>query len=56
MNKWPWVAYGMMWIATAAAVIAGIYYTKSIHCLWFLLIPAGKRIMYENKEENEDDN
>lgn len=27
------------WIGTAAAVIVGMYITKSIDCLWFLLIP-----------------
>lgn len=33
-------AVGMAWMATSAAVIAGIYITKSANCLWALLLPA----------------
>lgn len=31
-----WFGFGAMWLAIAGAVSVGIYYTKSIHCLWFL--------------------
>lgn len=34
-NKWK-IA---MWISTAAAVIAGAYFTKSAWCLWTMIIP-----------------
>lgn len=27
------------WIVTDTVVIAGLYFTESIDCLWFLLIP-----------------
>lgn len=36
-----WVAYASAWVATAAAVIAGIYLTGSAWCLWALFIPLG---------------
>ena len=37
--KYLYIAYGMMWLSMAIAVSVGIYYTHSIHCLWFMLIP-----------------
>lgn len=36
-----WLAYASAWIATSAAVIAGIYLTGSAWCLLALLIPLG---------------
>ena len=36
-----WLAYAAAWIATASAVIAGIYLTGSAWCLLALLIPLG---------------
>lgn len=35
-----WIAYAVMWISTAVAVIFGIYETGSAWCLWAFLIPA----------------
>lgn len=49
MNKWVWIGYGMMWLSVALAVSVGIYFTHSIHCLWFLLIPSCMSFR-ENKE------
>ena len=34
------VAVAFIWIASALAIIAGLYFTKDMRCLWFLLIPA----------------
>lgn len=34
-----WFAYAMMWVAVSVAVSIGLYYTRNIHCLWFLIIP-----------------
>ena len=42
-----------VWISTAAAVIAGLYFTHSIHCLWFMLIPVF--IRFREKENKEND-
>lgn len=35
-----WLAYAIMWIAVSVAVGIGLYFTRNIHCLWFLLIPS----------------
>jgi len=35
-----YAAYGMMWVATAAAVCIGLWLTQNPNCLWALLIPA----------------
>lgn len=34
-----WFACGMMWFSVGLAIAVGIYFTHSIHCLWFLIIP-----------------
>lgn len=34
------IAYAIMWIAVSAAVIAGLYFTRSANCLWAFLLPA----------------
>lgn len=33
------------WMATAAVVITGLYFTGSTECLWFLLIPFFATVM-----------
>lgn len=52
MNKWVWIGYGMMWLSVALAVSVGIYFTHSIHCLWFLLIPSC--VSFSENKENKD--
>lgn len=39
MNKWAYIAYGCIWMATSAAVITVIIVTKSLAPLWALIIP-----------------
>ena len=39
-NKTFVLAVASMWFATALAVIAGIFITKSASCLWAMFIPA----------------
>ena len=39
MNKNAYFAYSIIWLSTAMAVSVGIYFTHSVHCLWFMLIP-----------------
>lgn len=34
-----WKAIAVVWVATAAAVVAGLYYTNDPRCLWALLVP-----------------
>lgn len=53
------LAIGSAWLATAFAVAVGIYYTHSIHCLWFMIIPLCLRIKsvektQSNNKEKED--
>jgi hypothetical protein len=38
-NSWAYIAYGMIWMATAVAVGIGIWITKNPNCLWAMLIP-----------------
>lgn len=39
-NKTFILTVASMWFATALAVIAGIFITKSANCLWAMFIPA----------------
>lgn len=52
--KYLYIAYGMMWLSVAIAVSVGIYYTHSIHCLWFMLIPTLVRFHAEPDGESEE--
>ena len=38
MNFGMWVSKAIIGVSISAAVVAGIYYTKSALCLWALLI------------------
>lgn len=49
-----WLAYASAWVATAAAVIAGIYLTGSAWCLWALLIPLGISIRTGNDNSKKN--
>ena len=49
-----WLAYAPAWIATSAAVIAGIYLTGSAWCLWALLIPLGISVQSKKDTQEED--
>lgn len=51
MNKLFWIGYGMMWFSVALAVSVAIYFTHSIHCLWFLIIPSLVSFHTERKEQ-----
>lgn len=33
------IAYALVWLSVALAVVAGLYFTKDIRCLWFLVLP-----------------
>lgn len=48
-----WFAYASAWIATAAAVIAGIYLTGSAWCLWALFIPAMIRVTHKDDDNDK---
>lgn len=48
-----WIGYAAAWISTAAAVIAGMYFTESAWCLWALILPAVIKI--ERGKENDAD-
>ena len=56
MNKYVWIAYGMMWLSVALAISVGIYFTQNIHCLWFFLIPMMMKVKSGsgNEAESED--
>ena len=54
MKKGWEIAYSSMWFATALAVIAGLYFTHSIHCLWFMLIPTIMRFRSTSDDKTND--
>ncbi len=47
-------AYAMAWISASAAVIAGMYFTKSAWCLWAFILPACIEIKHKKKDEEEN--
>lgn len=48
-----------VWLSTALAVGAGLYFTHDMRCLWFMVIPLFMNIRAEhtthNNEENKDE-
>ena len=43
-----------VWLSSALAISAGLYFTHDIKCLWFLLIPACVKVsMHKVKDEAE---
>lgn len=48
-----YLAYAAAWISTAAAVMAGMYFTHSPWCLWALLFPAC--ISFPNHFKDDED-
>lgn len=44
-----YLAYAMAWISTSAAVIAGMYFTKSAWCLWAFVLPACIELKHKPK-------
>ena len=49
------VAVASIWAASALAIIAGLYFTKDMRCLWFLLIPACVGVRTGKKEESNNE-
>lgn len=49
-----WFAYAMAWLSTAAACIAGMYFTHSAWCLWALILPACIKITNGKESEDKD--
>jgi hypothetical protein len=50
-----WTTIAVIWVASSAAIIAGMYLTKSAWCLWAFLIPGSIRIT-SGKDQEEQDN
>ena len=48
-----WLAYAIMWIAVSVAVGIGLYFTRNIHCLWFLTIPSFVSLKDSVKDKKE---
>ena len=42
-----------IWLSTSIAIGIGLYYTKDIKCLWFLLIPTFNHYVTTSKENEE---
>lgn len=55
MNKLFWIGYGMMWLSVALAISVGIYFTHSIHCLWFLIVPSLISFHTEGRKDDISD-
>ena len=52
--KGIYFAYAMMWVAVSVAVSIGLYFTRNIHCLWFLIIPLFVSVKHEPKDDGKD--
>lgn len=50
-----WFAYAMMWVAVSVAVSIGLYFTRNIHCLWFLIIPSLVSVKHDPKDNGNSD-
>ena len=49
------IAVASIWISVSLAVIAGIYFTRDMRCLWFLLIAACMRVGSKDEKEEKDE-
>ena len=49
--KGIYFAYAIIWVAVSVAVIIGLYFTRNIHCLWFLIIPLFVSVEHDSKDE-----
>ena len=49
------VAVASIWVASALAIIAGLYFTKDMRCLWFLIVPACVGVRTGKKEESNNE-
>lgn len=47
-----WFAYATVWLSVSIAVSVGIYFTRNIHCLWFLLVPSFVSIKTSTKDQD----
>ena len=43
-----------IWLSTSIAISVGLYYTKDIRCLWFLLIPSLNCFVTTSKEKQNE--
>ena len=48
-----WFAYAMMWVAVSVAVSIGLYFTRNIHCLWFMIIPSLVSVKQDSKDKDK---
>ena len=54
MKHWVQVV-AIIWISACAAISIALYFTHSVACLWFLLVPALMSIRTTDDEDNKDD-
>ena len=47
------VTYMVVWVCFCIAVSVGLYITKDINCLWFLIIPSLLSINIKSDKKNE---
>lgn len=50
-----YLAYAIMWISTAVASIAGMYFTHSAWCLLVFIVPACIKFQCEESDEEKDE-
>jgi hypothetical protein len=51
INKSFVLAYASVWFSTALAVCVGLYFTRDVRCLFFLLIPVLVSVHTEEEEQ-----
>lgn len=48
-------ALAAVWVPTALAVAAGLYFTRDMRCLWFMLVPSLVSIKTTSRESKDDE-
>ena len=50
-----WKTVLAVWGSTALAIVAALYFTNDMRCLWFLLVPIFLGFHTEDNKENKDE-
>lgn len=49
-----WLAYSIVWLSCALAVCCGLYFTKDVFCLFFMILPLFVTLKTGDKNKNKN--